>query len=269
MVDHAYMQQGRGYNAHFATQVYEGAYKVFADVAADLGPIKAQELSVGKGVEQWSFDTVQEFFAEHRRPHDRSDFMLLVSGQGRALSVSERDAGTFVSVTAPDRATIARISGVFENRADEFRIPPKPEPPKAEPRVFIGHGRSRQWRDLKDHLQDHHGYRVEAYETGARTGHTIRDILEAMLSASSFAVLVMTGEDETGDGGMRARQNVVHETGLFQGRLGFSRAIVLVEEGTEDYSNLQGIHQIRYSAGNIRETFGDVLATLRREFGSP
>jgi len=68
-------------------------------------------------------------------------------------------------------------------------------------------------------------------------------------------------------GEFRARQNVVHETGLFQGKLGFSRAIVVVEEGVEVFSNLQGIDQIRYSKGNIKETFGAVLATLRREFG--
>jgi predicted nucleotide-binding protein len=87
-----------------------------------------------------------------------------------------------------------------------------------------------------------------------------------MLRASSFAILVMTGEDETSDGKMRARQNVIHELGLFQGRLSFSKAIVLLEDGTEEFSNLQGIHQIRYLKNNIKETFGEVLATLRREF---
>jgi predicted nucleotide-binding protein len=134
------------------------------------------------------------------------------------------------------------------------------------PRVFIGHGRSQQWRDLKDHLHEQHGYSVEAYEIGARAGHVIRDILEEMMKSSSIAFLVMTGDDETSEGKLRARQNVVHEIGLFQGRLGFSRAIVLLENGVEEFSNLQGIHQIRYSQGHIKETFGDVLATLRREF---
>lgn len=89
-----------------------------------------------------------------------------------------------------------------------------------------------------------------------------------MLASSSFAVLVMTAEDETAEGAFRARQNVIHEIGLFQGRLGFSRAIVLVEDAVELFSNLQGVQQIRYSQGNSRETFGDVLATLRREFGA-
>jgi predicted nucleotide-binding protein len=88
-----------------------------------------------------------------------------------------------------------------------------------------------------------------------------------MLKTSSFAILVMTGEDTMGDGTVRARQNVIHEIGLFQGRLGFSKAIVLKEDGTEEFFNIHGVHQIRYSKGNIRETFGEVLAVLRREFG--
>lgn len=105
-----------------------------------------------------------------------------------------------------------------------------------------------------------------AYEIGARAGHAIRDILEEILEKSSFALLVMTAEDETADGRRLARQNVIHETGLFQGKLGFSRAIVLLEEGTEEFSNIQGLQQIRYTKGRIKETFGEVLAVLRREF---
>jgi predicted nucleotide-binding protein len=134
------------------------------------------------------------------------------------------------------------------------------------PRIFIGHGRSSEWRDLKDHLTDKHSYQVVAYEVGARAGHTIRDILDEMLTESSFALLVMTAEDETGDGQVRARQNVVHELGLFQGRLGFARAIVLAERGVELFSNIDGVQQLRFTKGSISETYGDILATLYREF---
>ena len=100
----------------------------------------------------------------------------------------------------------------------------------------------------------------------SRAGHTIRDILEDLVKSSTFALLVLTAEDEQADGMVRARQNVIHETGLFQGALGFSRAIMLVEHGVENFSNVDGIQQIRFSTGSIRETFGDVLATLKREF---
>jgi hypothetical protein len=36
--------------------------------------------------------------------------------------------------------------------------------------------------------------------------------------------------------------------------------------GTE-FSNLEGIQQIRFDRNNIRAAFGEVLATIRREFG--
>jgi predicted nucleotide-binding protein len=121
------------------------------------------------------------------------------------------------------------------------------------------------WKELKDHLHEKHGYAVEAYEIGSRAGHAIRDILEEMLDESSFALLVMTGDDETKDGRLLARQNVVHEAGLFQGRLGFSQAIILLEDGTEEFSNIAGLQQIRFPKGKIRETFGDVLAVLKHE----
>lgn len=116
-------------------------------------------------------------------------------------------------------------------------------------------------------MQDQHGFNVVAYETGSRAGHTIRDIIAEMLEKSSFAILVMTGENVMEDGTLMARQNVIHEIGLFQGRLGFTKAIVLKEEGTKEFSNISGVNQIRYSKGNIKETFGDVLGVLRREFG--
>ena len=86
-----------------------------------------------------------------------------------------------------------------------------------------------------------------------------------MLEESSMAFLILTYEDIGTDGEMHARENVVHEVGLFQGRLGFKRAIVVLEDGVHEFSNILGINQIRFSKGNIRETFGDVIATIKRE----
>ncbi len=173
---------------------------------------------------------------------------------------------TRIVVRGKDRHDIETVFEVFEGNADSSKLPSPPDAPPPRLTIFIGHGRSPLWRDLKDHLQDKHGFDVTAYEVGTRTGHAIRDILEEMLNKGDFAILVMTGEDSTAGSLLMPRLNVVHELGLFQGRIGFSKAIVLLEEGTQEFSNIHGTHQIRFAKGNVKETFGDVLATLRREF---
>ena len=87
-----------------------------------------------------------------------------------------------------------------------------------------------------------------------------------MLNDSSIAFLVLTGEDITNYGEAYARQNVSSQIRLISGKIGFNRAIALLEDGVVEFSNIYGINQIRFSKGNIRETFGDVLATIKREF---
>jgi len=60
-------------------------------------------------------------------------------------------------------------------------------------------------------------------------------------------------------------QNVIHEIGLFQGHLGFGRAVVLLEEGCEEFSNIHGLGQLRFPRGNIAASFEDVRRALERE----
>lgn len=40
----------------------------------------------------------------------------------------------------------------------------------------------------------------------------------------------------------------------------------MLEKGVEEFSNVQGVQYISFARQNIKETFGEVLATLRREF---
>jgi predicted nucleotide-binding protein len=224
-----------------------------------LGP-----LSVDCPEEKWGFDSEQEFFTEYRRGlFDDAWYSIYGKSLEHGLQVWSSGTFTQVEITHPTRASIDQVFEVFERHLPMAETRVKRPTPVT---VFIAHGHSLMWRDLKDHLHEQHGYAVEAYETGARAGHTVRDILADMLKASTFAVIVMSGEDETSDGGLRTRQNVVHEAGLFQGRLGFSRCIAVVEEGVEAFSNIDGVHQLRFPKGRIKETFGDILATLHREF---
>jgi predicted nucleotide-binding protein len=226
--------------------------------------LDGQLLSVEHDDSTWNYDTFEEFIVNYRKYPVGS--YLQIYGNNYEILISVSSEYTDVSIKAPIRIEIEKTFEILEKNVETSRVlSPLPIDP-ISPTVFIGHGRDFAWRELKDHLQDKHGIRVEAYETGARAGHTIRDILEDMILKSSFAVIVMTGEDSQENGGLRARQNVIHEAGLFQGKLGFSRAIILLEEGVEEFSNVQGVQYIPFSKENIKETFGEVLATIRREF---
>jgi len=96
--------------------------------------------------------------------------------------------------------------------------------------VFIGHGRSLIWRELKDFVGDRLGLPWDEFNRVPVAGVTNIARLSEMLDLAAIAFLVMTAEDEMVDGGLQARMNVVHEAGLFQGRLGFTKAIVLLED---------------------------------------
>lgn len=128
--------------------------------------------------------------------------------------------------------------------------------------IFIGHGRSPFWRELKDFVNDRLGLPWDEFNRVPVAGVTNIARLGQMLDTASFAFLVMTAEDEQADGDLHARMNVIHEVGLFQGRLGFDRAIVLLEEGCAEFSNIQGLGQIRFPKGNISAIFEQIRQVL-------
>jgi predicted nucleotide-binding protein len=132
-------------------------------------------------------------------------------------------------------------------------------------RIFIGHGGSPVWRELKDFVHDRLRLAWDEFNREATAGLSTKERLETMLDEAAFAFLIMTGEDERADGAKTARSNVIHEIGLFQGRLGFQRAIVLLEDGCEEFSNIIGITQIRFSPGAISSKFEDIRRVLERE----
>ena len=75
----------------------------------------------------------------------------------------------------------------------------------------------------------------------------------------------MTAEDEHADQTRHARANVIHEVGLFQGRLGARRAIILLEEGCQQFSNVHGLSHISFPSGRVSAVFEDIRRVLERE----
>lgn len=133
------------------------------------------------------------------------------------------------------------------------------------PTVFIGHGRSKLWYQLQAYLQNDLGIKVTNYERNSRSSEHIIDVLKKFTSEATFAVIVMTAEDEMVTHVKRTRQNVVHELGFFQGTLGFSKVAILKQNGVEEFTNIDGLQYIPFSGEDIRETFHDLTRMLKRE----
>ena len=148
------------------------------------------------------------------------------------------------------------IQNLEKNTMQEDRIGTK---------IFIGHGRSPHWREFKDFISDRLGLSWDEFNRVPVAGipNTIR--LAQMLDEADMAFLVMTAEDEDAEGKLHARENVIHEAGLFQGRLSFERAIILLEDGCQEFSNIEGLGQIRFPKGDISAIFEDVRQVLERE----
>lgn len=164
------------------------------------------------------------------------------------------------SMTDPtETEVIAEVQAILE---ESPYVPPVAPPPPFK--VVIGHGNDQQWRILRDELRDEHGFELTAFEGKPRAGQTISTILEDMANEATVAVLVLTKADAMANGSWRARQNVIHEVGYFQGRLGWSNALIVCEEGVETLSNLDGTQRIDFPHENISAAVGRVAATLRR-----
>jgi predicted nucleotide-binding protein len=158
------------------------------------------------------------------------------------------------------KATAQEIDGIVrDNLAFELAIS------DLVPRVFVGHGHSLDWKLVAAFLKDHLNLEVEEYDKRSPIGKTVSARLEEMLTTSSFAIIVMSAEDEQVDGQLRARQNVIHEVGLFQGKHGFEKVVVLRHKDCEPFSNVSGINEVQYDSSNWSEAFSKIRHVLERE----
>ena len=142
---------------------------------------------------------------------------------------------------------------------------PKTNGKAADKRFFIGHGRSDCWKELRNFIEKVLGLPHDEFNRVSTAGLATTERLRQMTDQVDMAFLIMTGENQYADGTWHARENVVHEVGLFQGVLGFKKAIILLEEGCEEFSNIHGLGQIRFPKGNIKAAFEEIRRVLKRE----
>jgi hypothetical protein len=162
----------------FTTETIREAVKVFDElIPEDTTPGNFLR-SVAVDDEVWKVNSDDEFFAKYRKVSKSATFNKAAL-QGNIvvarLWIYYSTVGfpnTTVTVEHENAAKIEEIFAVFERNLDGARLPApvKPATPPVGPTIFIGHGHSTQWRDLKDHLVDKQGYKVIAYEVGNEPG---------------------------------------------------------------------------------------------------
>jgi hypothetical protein len=126
-------------------------------------------------------------------------------------------------------------------------------------RVFISHGHNEAAKlRLKEFVsQELQMEPVVLGEQPQRSGMTIIEALELFSEGCVFAVILLTGDDETTLGAVRGRQNVIHEIGYLQGRLRRKRVVLLKESEVELPSNLSGLFYLQF-VRDVGETFEDL-----------
>ena len=147
---------------------------------------------------------------------------------------------------------------LWETDDDENEVVAESVTEGHDPVVFIGHGGSPHWARIQNYLETDLGLSTVQFESESRVGEHIIDVLTGMMDVADLAVLVLTAEDYTDEGKGRARQNVIHEAGLFQGRLGFDRTVVILQEGVEEFSNIAGLQQIRFAENRVQDSFDEL-----------
>jgi len=160
---------------------------------------------------------------------------------------------------APLQQLVRDIEYVFEVRAgSELRVAPQRT---IEARVFLSHGRSEDWREVQAYLEKDLGVLTLELAQEPNRWWTVLQKLVEEANRCTYAVIVMTGDDAGPGGEARARENVMHEIGFFQGTYGLQNVSLLHEEGTNMPSNIHGLVYIPYPKLTVTASF----ATLARE----
>jgi sugar/nucleoside kinase (ribokinase family) len=134
--------------------------------------------------------------------------------------------------------------------------------------IFISHGTNPVWFAVQRFVEDRFEAPVYSFESASWGGREISEALTRNLERCSLSVCVLTAEDVTDDGRTFARQNVIHEVGLFQGQHGFDRVVLLVEDGCDFVPQAAVPYAIHFPRNRINHTFYQ-LAEIIKSLGFP
>lgn len=142
----------------------------------------------------------------------------------------------------------------YLTQAIEDIVNANPEKSREKPKlvdggtVFIIHGHDALLKTEVQLLMHRAGVQSVVLHEMADRGRTIIEKLVGETERAGYAIALLTPDDLTEGGQGRARQNVILEIGYFLGKLGKERLRMIVKEGVEVPSDLQGILYEKHDA---------------------
>ncbi len=139
--------------------------------------------------------------------------------------------------------------------------------PPAGKNVFIihGHDELNMYR-LRNLLNDHFKLNSILMKKEPGMSRALLKKFEDTAAMCSFAFALITPDDQIMNNDniqySQARPNVIFEAGWFVGRLGIPRVCLLLKEGTEVHSDIDGISRIHFR-DNIEEKVIDIENELK------
>jgi predicted nucleotide-binding protein len=132
--------------------------------------------------------------------------------------------------------------------------------------VFIIHGHDElNTRRLTQLLQNHFHLNPIAMLSKPGMSRPLIEKFEEEAQNCSFAFGLFTPDDEIMNAASRykqARPNVIYEVGWFIGRLGKERVTLLLKQGANIHSDLDGVSRIPFS-DNVEDKFLDIQKELK------
>lgn len=127
----------------------------------------------------------------------------------------------------------------------ESKVDAQTDSSRQKNRVFVVHGHDEALKEKVARLLEKQGLEAIILSEQANKGKTIIEKFEENSDVGA-AICLFTGDDIGKEKSeavekQRARQNVVYEAGYFMGKLGRERVIMLVDNGIELPSDLQGV----------------------------
>ena len=127
----------------------------------------------------------------------------------------------------------------------ESKVDAQTDSSRQKNRVFVVHGHDEALKEKVARLLEKQGLEAIILSEQANKGKTIIEKFEENSDVGA-AICLFTGGDIGKEKSeavekQRARQNVVYEAGYFMGKLGRERVIMLVDNGIELPSDLQGV----------------------------